>query len=527
MSDGNRVGLVDDQLREVRVANDGLPYTREEFKLWYPTNWCDAWSRARPIPVTSNQPEGLTLGLISTSMAKQAISEILPWFPSANLRAARKQRSALEIGWTINHTELGELNQVVAQEAELLDRFPGVCSLVAAVMHLLTGNIELNTDRLNISCLWYSSGHGIPLHCDRPYAYEQDVYGCVLLNTSDAALEFHNLPPTDKDCSRYVLQESPGVCFVQQEKARFDWKHGVLPLSFGERVSITWRWFLPDVLLSRTAGPAQQATKDSLKQVGTPAGGVGVLDHLLQHADTDRRIAHDGYAYTRSEFMLWQPWAWEHAVRTQASPEPPPGLLSAKVPLPLVSHALAEIEPHLFRDDWVPGLNVFELGLSFYKGDYKNVGGNDWRAATVRGPALASFPCLQNLIMVSTEKLHATWKGELRLNVICRLYKAESIIVIHSDKQDWFEEDVYGCVLKNTSDRVLQFHEVNSACGHALKCYFSDEQPGACFLQRGEARFLWKHGLAPLTSGERVSVTWRWFHSHVDGTCEQDSGTQE
>lgn len=515
MCDGDGCGLVDEQLRQVRVADDGLPYTMEDFKSWSPEDWPDAWSRARLIPITSNPPEGLIFGLIGTSMVEQAISEILPWFPSANSRAATKQRNAFEIGWTMDHSNL-KLSQVVAQAAQPADKFPGVCSLVAAAMHLLTGNMNVNMDRLNISCLWYSPGHGIPMHCDRLYAYEQDVYGCVLLNTSDAALEFHSPAPSDKDCSRYVVHESPGTCFVQRGKARFDWKHGVLPLSFGERLSVTWRWFLPDVHLAKRAGPAQQARNDSLEQMGTPAGGVGVLDHRLQDVETDRRIAYDGYAYAHTEFMLWQPWAWEHAARTHALREPPPGLSISKVPLLPVGHALAEIEPHLFRDEWAPGLNVFEIGLSFYKADYKDIEGNDWNCTTVHGPALSSFPHLQNLIMASTEQLHAKWKGELRLNVICRLYKAGSSIVMHTDKQDWFEEDVYGCVLKNTSDRVLELHENHGATGNAVKLYISDEQPGTCYLQRGQARFLWNHGIAPLTSGERISVTWRWFQSHVD-----------
>lgn len=510
MPHGNGLGLVAEQLREARVANDGRPYTREEFQVWYPKSWHEKWSCARPIPITSSLPEGLTLGSVSATMVEQAISEVTPWFPSASSRAAKKERSALEIGWTIDHSKLGESNQVVALQVEPLDKFPGVCSLVAAATHALTGNIDLSTSRLNISCLWYSSGHGIPMHCDRPYAYEENVYGCVLLNTSDAALEFHSLPPCDNECRRYVMHESPGVCFVQREKARFDWKHGVLPLSFGERVSITWRWFLPDVIFSSTAGPAQQGTT-------TSTAGPAQQGRKRSEDEIDRRIAHDGYAYTRTEFMLWQPWAWEHAVRTDSSQEPPPGLIIAKVPFLLVSSALAEIKPHLLRDDWAPGLNVFELGSSFYKADYNDGESNDWRPTIVCGPALSSFPCLQKLIMASTEQLHATWKGELRLNVICRLYKAGSSITMHSDKQDWFEEDVYGCVLQNTSDRVLEFHEIKSESGNTFKCYVFDEQPGTCFLQRGKARFSWKHGVAPLTSGERISVTWRWFQTQIDG----------
>mmetsp|Transcript_15774 Transcript_15774/g.49637 ORF Transcript_15774/g.49637 Transcript_15774/m.49637 type:complete len:99 (-) Transcript_15774:27-323(-) len=73
-----------------------------------------------------------------------------------------------------------------------------------------------------------------------------------------------------------------------------------------------------------------------------------------------------------------------------------------------------------------------------------------------------------------------------------------------------FEEDVYGCVLLNTSDRVLEFQQTTRS-GKVLRSFRMDERPGACFRQRGEARYSWSHGLEPLESGERFSVTWRWF----------------
>mmetsp|Transcript_92623 Transcript_92623/g.297596 ORF Transcript_92623/g.297596 Transcript_92623/m.297596 type:complete len:124 (+) Transcript_92623:508-879(+) len=101
--------------------------------------------------------------------------------------------------------------------------------------------------RLNVSCLLYSPGHGIPWHCDRRYVYEKEVYGCVLLNSSDCALEFHERAKGGSLSQRYVIDESPGVCFAQRDTARFVWKHGVPPLSSGERLSVTWRWFLPKV----------------------------------------------------------------------------------------------------------------------------------------------------------------------------------------------------------------------------------------------------------------------------------------
>ena len=43
-----------------------------------------------------------------------------------------------------------------------------------------------------------------------------------------------------------------GCCFLQQHEARYQWIHGVPELHRGERLSVTWRWFLDDVELEGT-----------------------------------------------------------------------------------------------------------------------------------------------------------------------------------------------------------------------------------------------------------------------------------
>merc|ERR1712039_484002 len=85
----------------------------------------------------------------------------------------------------------------------------------------------------------------------------------------------------------------------------------------------------------------------------------------------------------------------------------------------------------------------------------------------------------------------------------------------HYDKKDLFEEDVFGCVLWNSSNRTLEFHEDIFVCTTHQRCYTVAEQPGSCYWMSGPARFDWKHGLSKLTEGERISVTWRWFKPFV------------
>jgi hypothetical protein len=75
------------------------------------------------------------------------------------------------------------------------------------------------------------------------------VFGCVLENTDPQrrGLVFH-APELDRPA--YNLQEAPGLAFLQEGSARYDWRHEVRPLPNRPggvaRVSITWRWFRAD-----------------------------------------------------------------------------------------------------------------------------------------------------------------------------------------------------------------------------------------------------------------------------------------
>ena len=141
------------------------------------------------------------------AVVENALVEILH-FPSAEHRHNSRQRCAVEIGWTFDHDSY-KSGHVGALMAKPLHDFPSLRLLVSSAMVALTGNDDLMEERLNVSCLLYSAGHDIAMHCDRPYCYEKNVYGCVLLNSSDRSLEFHGL----SSVQRFVLPERAGVCF--------------------------------------------------------------------------------------------------------------------------------------------------------------------------------------------------------------------------------------------------------------------------------------------------------------------------
>lgn len=195
--------------------------------------------RGAPFAARSSAiPPGLTIGrLKSERLCEEALSELRPHFE----RCGRKQASSstlFEIGLSFYGIEK---HQEVLQTEKLRD-FPALHALLAESMSALGDSSDLNEASLNVICRRYRRGEGIPMHYDRKQLFTEDVYGCVLLNTSDGALCFRREGRVDA-LEEFRIDEQPGVCFLQRGPARYEWSHGVKPISRGERVSVTWRWF--------------------------------------------------------------------------------------------------------------------------------------------------------------------------------------------------------------------------------------------------------------------------------------------
>ena len=141
---------------------------------------------------------------------------IRPWFLGVSQKGNRK---SVEIGWTLDHSHHADYRLM---EGLPLSHFPEVHNLVYAVTSQLGGNIEDLDQRLNVSCLLYSSGSSIGFHCDR-FCYTSEIYGCILSNDSDSSLEFQD---PSKPSVRYVIDEPPGRCFVQRGPARYETRGG-------------------------------------------------------------------------------------------------------------------------------------------------------------------------------------------------------------------------------------------------------------------------------------------------------------
>eukprot|EP00913_Durusdinium_trenchii_P015991 g15028.t1 len=204
-----------------------------------------------------------------------ALAELMPHFPSRAERQSKRSRSAVEVGWTYEGSygyDEREGQAPRAVRAKSWDEFVRLKELIVEVMRRLAPQLSLDEERLNVSCLLYSPGQCIPWHADR----HRSGTGFAWMGRkphdvahSDSVLEFHQMEPqgkpTGRPLERFLVPEEAGCCFLQQHEARYQWIHGVPELHRGERLSVTWRWFLdddPPPALRQKMPPPPQAQVD-------------------------------------------------------------------------------------------------------------------------------------------------------------------------------------------------------------------------------------------------------------------------
>lgn len=207
-------------------------------------------------PCKENRPNGLTVEEVPEELAAQVLQELMPIF---NRQRSTKGNSSdmFEVGWSFSAMDNGEGWKV----AHPLSDFPRLRELLELATKQLSGpDSDIGEEFLNVICRRYGRGQGIPAHVDRKEMFEEDVYGCVVENTSDQALEFKltgkdGRPRDPEVVNMYRVAEKPGLCFLQRGDARFKWCHGVQALGRGRRVSVTWRWMQPSALGTGCRGP--------------------------------------------------------------------------------------------------------------------------------------------------------------------------------------------------------------------------------------------------------------------------------
>jgi hypothetical protein len=225
---------------------------------------------------------GLELWCASAATTRDALLELRPHF---EIGKNRSSSDAFEVGWSFHAVE----QKQVMRMAKSLEDFPCLRALVAEVMQALTnGTKSLGEETLNIICRRYSRGQSLPKHLDRPEMFDEDVYGCILHNTSDQCLSFDQRGSSGKLVGHpHLVDEKPGCCFRARGPARYEWVHGVEELSHGERISITWRWIQEGVAsegheMAKALGPKGKGKRQG-KALRKKAEGKGKGEQLATH----------------------------------------------------------------------------------------------------------------------------------------------------------------------------------------------------------------------------------------------------
>ena len=187
--------------------------------------------------------DGLHVGLVDGALADACLAEVLPLLDAHGRRTQPGRSEMLELGCPSSRASPPPDDGVAAEH-------PHTGALIAEAMRVLPKAAKASTGGLlNVIVRRYRAGEGLVFHVDyhgdvvrskKYHAYDEPVYGCVLENTSDGALTFKH----GRDAV-VRLPERKGTVFLQTGHARFACRHGLPPLTTGERVSITWRWVVP------------------------------------------------------------------------------------------------------------------------------------------------------------------------------------------------------------------------------------------------------------------------------------------
>ena len=139
---------------------------------------------------------------------------------------------------------------------------------------------------------------------------------------------------------------------------------------------------------------------------------------------------------------------------------------------------------------------TIEIGSAFYNKKYPSTF------------PISDFPEVEELISKAHSAFNHAEPSWERINIIVRSYSVGGMLKAHVDRPDLFGEDVYTCVLANTSCSNLTFHApVELKWGESDMKYCLPEQAGICVALSGPARLEWKHEVPRLLQGKRHSIS--------------------
>lgn len=181
---------------------------------------------------------------------KKVCYHLFARFPKSPNNKSRQMSDVIELGVSLLSLEKAKPKYVFHSSSSFGD-VTEIYRFISWEMAKLTGQIpkmrnpEMDEimDNIQVTIRRYKKGQGIGPHVDRPDKFTDRIFTVIVHSNPNKGLIF-----THQDGREYPVPEVDGLMQIQTGDSRYKFTHKLNPLEFGNRISITWRFFREDYL---------------------------------------------------------------------------------------------------------------------------------------------------------------------------------------------------------------------------------------------------------------------------------------
>ena len=181
---------------------------------------------------------------------KKVCYHLFARFPKSPNNKTRQMSDVIELGVSLLSLEKAE-PKYEFHSSSSFGVVTEIYRFISWEMAKLTGqipkmrNTEMDEimDNIQITIRRYKKGQGIGPHVDRTDKFTDRIFTVVVHSIPNKGLIF-----TRQDGCEYQVPEVDGLIEIQTGDSRYKFTHKLNPLEFGNRISITWRFFREDYL---------------------------------------------------------------------------------------------------------------------------------------------------------------------------------------------------------------------------------------------------------------------------------------
>lgn len=181
---------------------------------------------------------------------KKVCYHLFAKFPKSPKNKTRQMSDVIELGVSLLSLERVKPKYVFYSSSSFGDvteiyRFIswGMAKLTEQIPKMRNPEMDEIMDNIQITIRRYKRGQGIGPHVDRTDKFTDRIFTLIVHSIPNKGLIF-----TRQDGREYQVPEVDGLIEVQTGDSRYKFTHKLNPLEFGNRISITWRFFREDYL---------------------------------------------------------------------------------------------------------------------------------------------------------------------------------------------------------------------------------------------------------------------------------------